>query len=134
MCPNTPFTYPLTKTEGFHIGQEVRPKHSKPQRGVSIPAALPDYPTPTVLLTHEHGANPGLIIVYILSFLHGCRTGTHLLLRFGSRGGTDQCKGGSAPHSEAAGSAVKAQQSTDICAAYSQTERSSLVWFHIEIH
>lgn len=49
----------IQKKEGFHIGQELRHKHSKPQRGVSIPPALPDHPTLTVLFTHQHGANWG---------------------------------------------------------------------------
>lgn len=49
----------IQKTEGFHVGHAVGHKHSKPQRGVSILPALPDYPTLTVLFTHQHGANWG---------------------------------------------------------------------------
>ena len=54
MCSNMLFTYPLQKTPGSHIGQEAPLKHSKPQRSVSIPAALTDYLTLTAVCVCVH--------------------------------------------------------------------------------
>lgn len=42
MCSNMLFTYPLQKTSGFHIGQEVPLERSKPQRSVNTTDWLPD--------------------------------------------------------------------------------------------
>lgn len=57
MCSNMLFAYPLQKTPGFHIGHEVPLKHSKPQRSVSITAALTDYLTLTAVFTHQYEVN-----------------------------------------------------------------------------